>query len=110
MMLARERRASTDALIDGCTELAAALAELPSGLLEIVADADQGAENYMALSYISKFGADAVRGGAWHGVFATPPSSVADFREKKVYKYLSRAEIDDVEREIRANLKIAATV
>lgn len=82
----------------------------PVRILEIVADADQGAENYMALSYISKFGADAVRGGAWHGVFATPPSSVADFREKKVYKYLSRAEIDDVEREIRANLKIAATV
>ncbi len=42
MMLARERRASTDALFDGCTELAAALAELPSGLLEIVADAVAG--------------------------------------------------------------------
>ena len=39
VMLARERRASTDALVDGCTELASALATLPSGLLEIVADA-----------------------------------------------------------------------
>ena len=38
VMLARERRASTDALVDGCTELAAALATLPSGLLEIVAE------------------------------------------------------------------------
>ena len=42
VMLARERRASTDALVDGCTELAAALATLPSGLLEIVADAVAG--------------------------------------------------------------------
>jgi hypothetical protein len=29
-------------LVDGCTELAAALATLPSGLLEIVADAVAG--------------------------------------------------------------------
>ena len=42
VMLARERRASTDALVDSCTELAAALATLPSGLLEIVADAVAG--------------------------------------------------------------------
>ena len=38
-MLARERRASAHAVADGCTELAAALATLPSGLLEMVADA-----------------------------------------------------------------------
>ena len=39
VMLARERRAQADAAADGCTELAAALATLPSGLLEMVADA-----------------------------------------------------------------------
>ena len=39
VMLARERRALGDTAADGCTELAAALATLPSGLLEIVADA-----------------------------------------------------------------------
>ena len=39
VMLARERRAPADAAADGCTELAAALATLPSGLLEMVADA-----------------------------------------------------------------------
>ena len=38
-MLARERRATADAAADGCTELAAALATLPSGLLEMVAEA-----------------------------------------------------------------------
>ena len=38
-MLARERRALADAENGGCTELAAALATLPSGLLEMVADA-----------------------------------------------------------------------
>ncbi len=39
VMLARERRWPADAVADGCTELAAALATLPSGLLEMVADA-----------------------------------------------------------------------
>jgi hypothetical protein len=39
VMLARERRWPADAVPDGCTELAAALATLPSGLLEMVADA-----------------------------------------------------------------------
>ncbi len=39
MMLARERRALADAQDGGCTVLAAALATLPSGLLQIVADA-----------------------------------------------------------------------
>ena len=39
VMLARERRAPADAAADGCTELAAALTTLPSGLLEMVAEA-----------------------------------------------------------------------
>jgi len=39
VMLARERRALADAAADGCTELAAALATLPSGLLEMIAEA-----------------------------------------------------------------------
>ena len=39
VMLARERRAPEGAAADGCTALAAALATLPSGLLEMVADA-----------------------------------------------------------------------
>ena len=39
VMLARERRALADSEDGGCTELAAALATLPSGLLEMVADA-----------------------------------------------------------------------
>jgi hypothetical protein len=40
VMLARERRWHADtAAADGCTELAAALAALPSRLLELVADA-----------------------------------------------------------------------
>ena len=39
VMLARERRAPADDAADGCTELAAALATLPSGLLEMVAKA-----------------------------------------------------------------------
>ena len=39
VMLARERRALADDAADGCTELAAALATLPSRPLEMVADA-----------------------------------------------------------------------
>ena len=39
VMLARERRAPADAAADGCTELAAALATLPSRPLEMVAEA-----------------------------------------------------------------------
>ena len=39
VMLARERRILADAQDGGCTELAAALTTLPSGLLQIVADA-----------------------------------------------------------------------
>ena len=39
VMLARERRATADAAADGCTELAAALATLPSRPLEMVAEA-----------------------------------------------------------------------
>ena len=39
VMLARERLILADAEDGGCTELAAALATLPSGLLELVADA-----------------------------------------------------------------------
>jgi hypothetical protein len=39
VMFARERRALAEAEDGGCTELAAALAKLPSGLLEMVADA-----------------------------------------------------------------------
>jgi hypothetical protein len=40
VMLARERRSHADtAAADGCTELAAALAALPSRPLELVADA-----------------------------------------------------------------------
>ncbi len=39
VMLARERRALADAEDGGCMAFAAALATLPSGLLEIVADA-----------------------------------------------------------------------
>jgi hypothetical protein len=39
VMLARERRRHADTAADGCTELAAALAGLPSRPLEIVADA-----------------------------------------------------------------------
>ena len=39
VMLARERRVLADAQDGGCTVLAAALATLPSGLLQIVADA-----------------------------------------------------------------------
>ncbi len=38
VMLARERRALADAEDGGCTELGAALATLPSGLLEMIAD------------------------------------------------------------------------
>jgi hypothetical protein len=39
VMLARERRALADAEDGGCSELAAALATLPLGLLEMVAEA-----------------------------------------------------------------------
>ncbi len=39
VMLARERIAPAVAATDGCTELAAALAELPSRPLEMIADA-----------------------------------------------------------------------
>ena len=39
VMLARERRAPAAAAADGCTELAAALATLPSLPLEMVAEA-----------------------------------------------------------------------
>ena len=39
VMLARERRRHADTAAGGCTELAAALAALPSRPLEMVADA-----------------------------------------------------------------------
>ncbi len=39
VMLARERHALEDAEDGGCTELAAALATLPSGVVEMVAEA-----------------------------------------------------------------------
>ncbi len=39
VMLARERRALADAEAGGCTEFAAALATLPSGVFESVAEA-----------------------------------------------------------------------
>ena len=39
VMLARERRAPADDAADGCTELAAALATLPSRPLEMIAEA-----------------------------------------------------------------------
>ena len=39
VMLASERRIAADAAASGCTALAAALATLPSGVLQIVADA-----------------------------------------------------------------------
>ncbi len=39
VILARERRAKADSVADGCTALAAALAMLPSGLVEMVAEA-----------------------------------------------------------------------
>ena len=39
VMLARERRSHADTAADGCTELAAALAVLPSLTLKLVADA-----------------------------------------------------------------------
>ena len=39
VMLARERRALADDAADGCTELAAALATLPSRPLELIAEA-----------------------------------------------------------------------
>jgi hypothetical protein len=39
VMLARERRALADAQDGGCTALAAALATLPSGVFEMIAEA-----------------------------------------------------------------------
>ncbi len=39
VMLARERHAPVDDAADGCTELAAALATLPSRPLEMIAEA-----------------------------------------------------------------------
>jgi hypothetical protein len=39
VILARERHALADAEDGGCTELAAALATLPSGVVEMVAEA-----------------------------------------------------------------------
>ena len=39
VMLARERLSPADAAADGCTELAAALATLPSRPLEMIAEA-----------------------------------------------------------------------
>ena len=39
VMLARERRALADDAADGCTELAAALATLPSGVVEMIVNA-----------------------------------------------------------------------
>jgi hypothetical protein len=39
VMLARERRALADSAADGCTELAAGLATLPSRPLEMIAEA-----------------------------------------------------------------------
>ena len=78
----------------------------PVRILEVVVDADACAENYMTLDYISRFGADNVRGGVWNAVFCNAPPIAANFRPDKVYDRLSRAEIDAVFAEIQDNAQL----
>lgn len=78
----------------------------PVRVLEILVDVDKDAENYLTLSYIAKFGADSVRGGSWHSVFTREPACVAQFTPHKLYKALSREQIEDVQAEVRANAKL----
>lgn len=81
----------------------------PVRILEILADADAGAENRKTVEYISRFGADLVRGGRWCGVFGMEtPQCAQTFRPDRLYSSLSREEIDGVEREVRKNVVLLA--
>ena len=94
----------------GMTRSAAAWVRLhgpPVRILEVVADADPDAENRKTVEYISRFGADLVRGGKWYTVFSIEsPACAESFRPDRLYRSLSRVEIDDIEAEVRANVAI----
>jgi predicted GIY-YIG superfamily endonuclease len=75
----------------------------PSRVLEIVADAAPGDEDAVTEKYIAMFGLESVRGGRWHPVFSPPNCNTNDVRVSgRAFKSLSRAEIEDVVREIAA--------
>jgi predicted GIY-YIG superfamily endonuclease len=75
----------------------------PTRVLEIVADASPGDEDAITAKYIAMFGNDSVRGGKWHSIFSPPPCDTRDVRvSDRAFRSLSRAEIDDVTREIAA--------
>lgn len=75
----------------------------PARVLEIVADAEPGDEDAVTTKYIAMFGIENVRGGRWHAIFSPPPCDVRDVRVSgRAFRSLSRAEIDDVVREITA--------
>jgi predicted GIY-YIG superfamily endonuclease len=81
----------------------------PTRVLEIVADAAPGDEDAITAKYIAMFGIDSVRGGKWHSIFSPPACDTRDVRASdRAFHSLSRAEIDDVMREIAAISAIEA--
>ena len=107
---------STDNIYDrltshfGMTSSAAAWVKLhgpPVRVLEVIADADSGAENRKTIEYMARWGSELVRGGKWHGVFGTETPSCADsYRPDRLYRSLSRSEIDAIEQEVRSNVAL----
>ena len=72
-------------------------------VLEITYDAPPGAERERFMEYASIFGFDNVRGSCWCKDNMTKPYGLDDFKRGKMsHKFLSRSEIRQVEKDIRA--------
>jgi len=72
-------------------------------ILEITYDAPPGAELERFMEYASIFGFENVRGSCWCKEKMSPPQRLADFKRCQVsHKFLSRSEIHQVEKDIRA--------
>lgn len=74
-------------------------------ILEITFDAPPGAERERFMEYASIFGFENVRGSCWCRDSMPPPVGLSDFQRGQVsHKFLSRAEIHQVEKDIRGIL------
>ena len=71
-------------------------------ILEITVDAPAGAEADRTFDYMATFGWEAVRGASWcRTEMRNPPRGLAAFdRGGMAHKFMSRADIDDVEAKV----------
>jgi len=72
-------------------------------ILEITYDAPAGAERERFMEYASIFGFDNVRGSCWCRETMSKPYGLDEFKRGQMsHKFLSRSEIHQVEKDIRA--------